>query len=509
MTNHNNMFLVLAGRWQPFHRGHEWVVKRMLESNDSALLAIVNPDPNKPPDLNFDRFKRSANPFTYWVRYWMLSRVALHLGAEQRISILPSWHPRKSIEPEKYFFPHLRYLRWCVPLASDEEEQKAEDFQALGLHVATIPDIPSNIIAYSAVKIRQRILSGESNWKTYLPESIIDASQKAKLDIGEVIKRVYQNNIVSNEDMLIEAAIIPGWFSPPDCLHETLIKDAIQKFDVVHIALLVEISGWEIGPVGLHIDNTCIMSYWERYHALHKLINNKKWYSSITIGPLFIDGKGELQDYETYVPKSRTWIIDRSENKSDFLVTKLTSIGESVRMVSSLGDERRELSQCYITDRVPPAHLLATGTTEYIYSLYLQTRHSRPEIVSTQTGGNMGKFVFNGPVTIQGSIVSIDGNQYNISSLTADDFRGVLYQLITSTASQEDFERTINTIELDSNSLSKDQIRNSAKDVALTILGKNDAQLTERLKNIANQLAMGASGSLIATAIVEGFKLII
>ena len=43
-------YALYVGRWQPFHRGHQWLVEQQLNQGKNVLLAIrdVPPDENQP-----------------------------------------------------------------------------------------------------------------------------------------------------------------------------------------------------------------------------------------------------------------------------------------------------------------------------------------------------------------------------------------------------------------------------------------------------------------------------
>ena len=108
----------------------------------------------------------------------MLTSVFVAEGIMGAVRLVPAWHPRVKMTPEYYVLPPREKRVWCVPLTADEEEKKAMDFAALGEEVRIISDIPQDILQYSAVRIRQQILDGVSDWRDQVPDAIARADEE-------------------------------------------------------------------------------------------------------------------------------------------------------------------------------------------------------------------------------------------------------------------------------------------------------------------------------------------
>ena len=185
-----HLWPIVAGRWQPFHNGHLWLAKRLIDEYGQLILSVVNPDPSNPPDGQYDRFWPTANPFSYWDRHYMINRVLAREGLIDVVRIVPAWHPRVRMDCEYHCLPPRAQRVWIVPLTSDEEEKKAQDFRDHDEDVVVLADIPQDILKYSAVRIRQLILSGSDQWQNQVPDAILDIAQQIQFE--EKIRAAYE-----------------------------------------------------------------------------------------------------------------------------------------------------------------------------------------------------------------------------------------------------------------------------------------------------------------------------
>lgn len=119
----------------------------------------------------------------------MINAVFGHEGILNLLRIVPAWHPRVRMDCDCYCLPPRAQRVWIVPLTSDEEEKKAQDFRNQGEAVIVISDIPRNILNYSAVRIRQLILADSSEWRDQIPSPILDIAKE--IDFEEKIRSAY------------------------------------------------------------------------------------------------------------------------------------------------------------------------------------------------------------------------------------------------------------------------------------------------------------------------------
>jgi cytidyltransferase-like protein len=139
---------IFGGRWQPFHNGHLYVLNRILEVHDVAIIGIVNPDPDNPPDKDFDRFHTDSNPLYFWERALMITRLLREKGWSSRVRIVPMWHPRASLEKDENYLPPRRRRFWYVPIIAESEEKKVADLRRLGEEVVTINNVPLDMLKF-------------------------------------------------------------------------------------------------------------------------------------------------------------------------------------------------------------------------------------------------------------------------------------------------------------------------------------------------------------------------
>ena len=123
----------------------------------------------------------------------------------------------------------------------------------------------------------------------------------------------------------------------------------------------------------------------------------------------------------------------------------------------------------------------------------------------------MGGIQFNGQVTVYGSVINIEGNQYNMASGKPDKkvFRNFFESLIRSSADRERLAEVMKQFFAmpDAELLDPTEVKTVATDLAEAV--KSEPKLCNRLAALASDLTVGASGSLLATAIVEGIRIII
>lgn len=160
---------IFAGRFQPFHNGHYWVVKEILKEAGRCVLGIVNPDPEHPPDPTYPTFHRPFNPFSYWERLIMIREVLIEDGLLDNVYMVPLWHPRTGVETDKAFLPRRRH--WVIP-DQPSDISRVSDLLKLGEHVETI-ELPTDIKMIQENDIRAS-LSSREDWASQVPNKVAE-----------------------------------------------------------------------------------------------------------------------------------------------------------------------------------------------------------------------------------------------------------------------------------------------------------------------------------------------
>jgi nicotinamide-nucleotide adenylyltransferase len=147
---------VFVGRFQPFHKGHLEVVKKIDKEVDEIVVIVGSSQYSH----------RLDNPFTAGERITMIRKALEEAGIQlQRIWIIPV--------PDVH--QHALWVSQIVGYAPKFDVVYANEpltsrlFTEAGFKVKPLPFIKREI--YLATEIRKRMLSGE-NWKELVPKSV-------------------------------------------------------------------------------------------------------------------------------------------------------------------------------------------------------------------------------------------------------------------------------------------------------------------------------------------------
>jgi len=147
---------LLVGRFQPFHKGHLEVTKRILKEVDEQIIIVGSSQYSH----------RLDNPFTSGERITMI-RKALQ---ENKIPLSRIW-----IIPVPDVHQHALWVSRIVAYSPKFDVVYANEpltcrlFTEAGFRVETIPFIKREI--YLATEIRKRMLA-EENWKELVPNTV-------------------------------------------------------------------------------------------------------------------------------------------------------------------------------------------------------------------------------------------------------------------------------------------------------------------------------------------------
>jgi nicotinamide-nucleotide adenylyltransferase len=147
---------LFVGRFQPFHKGHLEVVKKIVEEVDELVIIVGSSQYSH----------RLNNPFTAGERITMIRKALQETG----IPLTRIW-----IIPVPDIHQHALWVSQIVGYSPKFDVVYANEpltsrlFMEAGFKVESMPFIKRKI--YLATEIRKRMLAGE-NWKELVPSSV-------------------------------------------------------------------------------------------------------------------------------------------------------------------------------------------------------------------------------------------------------------------------------------------------------------------------------------------------
>ena len=147
---------LFVGRFQPFHKGHLEVVKKILKDVDELVIIVGS----------CQYSHRLDNPFTTGERITMIRRAL----QEEGIPLSRIW-----IIPVPDVHQHALWVSQIVGYSPKFDVVYANEpltrrlFLESGFRVESMPFIKRKV--YLATEIRKRMLAGE-NWKELVPSSV-------------------------------------------------------------------------------------------------------------------------------------------------------------------------------------------------------------------------------------------------------------------------------------------------------------------------------------------------
>ena len=147
---------VFVGRFQPFHKGHLEVIKKITKEVDELVIIVGSSQYSHKLD----------NPFTAGERITMIRNALEETGIQLwRIWIIPV----PDVHQHALWVSHIVGYAPKFDLVYSNEPLTSRLFTEAGFKVKPLPFIKREI--YLATEIRKRILAGE-NWKELVPKSV-------------------------------------------------------------------------------------------------------------------------------------------------------------------------------------------------------------------------------------------------------------------------------------------------------------------------------------------------
>jgi nicotinamide-nucleotide adenylyltransferase len=160
------------GRFQPFHRGHLAMVKRILESHTEIIVGIGSAQYSH----------TGENPFTGGERYEMIKRSLDREGIHNyHIVPIPDTHVHS------VWVSHVQSLVPPFDVVYTNSDLVVRLFREHGLKVLSPPLLDRDRL--SGTEVRRRMLSG-GDWESLVPESV--AEYVKKMDGLERIRETHK-----------------------------------------------------------------------------------------------------------------------------------------------------------------------------------------------------------------------------------------------------------------------------------------------------------------------------
>jgi nicotinamide-nucleotide adenylyltransferase len=147
---------LLIGRFQPFHKGHVYVVKEVLKEVDEIIIGIGSAQLSHTLD----------NPFTAGERLMMIANSLAENGIEKNYYIIPI----QDVNNNSLWVSHVRSLTPPFTKVYSGNTLVKRLFSEVGVEVKTPPLFNRKV--YSGTEIRRRMLEGEP-WEELVPKAVV------------------------------------------------------------------------------------------------------------------------------------------------------------------------------------------------------------------------------------------------------------------------------------------------------------------------------------------------
>lgn len=148
---------ILIGRFQPFHKGHVYVIKEILKEVDEIILCIGSAQASHTLE----------NPFTAGERLMMISKSLFENGIKKNYYIIPI----QDVNNNALWVSQVRSLTPPFEKVYSGNTLVKRLFAEVGIKVVTPPMY--NREEYSGTEIRQRILKNAS-WGDLVPKAVVE-----------------------------------------------------------------------------------------------------------------------------------------------------------------------------------------------------------------------------------------------------------------------------------------------------------------------------------------------
>ncbi len=151
---------LLVGRFQPFHKGHLYLIKKALENVDTLTIGIGS-----------SNISDEKNPFSFEKRKQMLGKVLKEEGIEDKVKKIVGIADDPS---DDVWLKNTLELTGAIDIYFGNDEWTTGIFEKAGLPVLRIPYFRRDL--YEGTLIREIIKNGE-DWKDRVPSYLIPMIQ--------------------------------------------------------------------------------------------------------------------------------------------------------------------------------------------------------------------------------------------------------------------------------------------------------------------------------------------
>ncbi len=145
---------LFLGRFQPFHNGHEAVIRKIAADVDELIIAVGS--------AQYSHTLR--DPFTAGERIMMITQTLKDLPIT--LYVLPV----EDIEQNALYVAHIKRLTPPFDLVYSNNPLVIRLFEEAGVPVRRMP--PVNRERFWGTKIRELMLAGDDRWRQYVPKAV-------------------------------------------------------------------------------------------------------------------------------------------------------------------------------------------------------------------------------------------------------------------------------------------------------------------------------------------------
>lgn len=154
---------LLIGRFQPFHRGHIYVIKEIQKVVDEIIICIGSAQKSHSLD----------NPFTSGERVLMIKKSLYENGIKKNYYIIPV----PDINNNSLWVSHIKSLTPPFSKVYSGNTLVKRLFKEQGIEVDTPPMY--NRKEFSGTEIRRRMLKGKP-WEKFVPKAVADVVEEVE-----------------------------------------------------------------------------------------------------------------------------------------------------------------------------------------------------------------------------------------------------------------------------------------------------------------------------------------
>ncbi len=181
---------LFLGRFQPYHNGHEAVVRRIAAEVDELIIAIGS--------AQYSHTIR--DPFTAGERILMITQMLRDDPVFRYVL------PIEDIEQNSLYVPHIKRLTPDFDVVYSNNPLVIRLFEEVDIPVNEMPHIDRRHLW--GTRIRQLMIEGE-RWREDVPDPVVDVIDEIK---GiERLRTIYENDQVAADDEEPAEEDRPAW----------------------------------------------------------------------------------------------------------------------------------------------------------------------------------------------------------------------------------------------------------------------------------------------------------